>query len=156
METSTIAGLALVLSFVTGVVGIFNLAATSAKLKLDLYNRRFKVYEDVLALYQVLYDDWDDKKFEGLERVMIRSLRESKFLFDPKDGVYDVILKIKNASAKNTGYYRFHQNSPNNKEALKILAKSAAEGRMACDPLILELENKLAKYLNFRKINGWI
>lgn len=154
MDTSTVAEWAFVLSLVAGVVGIFNLAATSAKLKLDLYNRRFKIYEDVLALYQVMYDDWDTKKVEALERAMIRSLRESKFLFDSRDGIYDVILKFKNASGKNTAYH-IYGSAPNNVDARAIMAQSAAEGRMACEPLILELEEKLLKYLDFRRISGW-
>lgn len=153
MDKDTIASLALVVSIVAGGVSIFGLAATTAKLKLDLYNRRFKIYEDVLALYQVMYDEWDDEKVEKLERAMIRSLRESRFLFHPDDGVYDVILKFKNLNAKNSGYYRHRQQFSS--EALSSLGKAAADARMACDPLIIELEDKLMKYLDFRKINGW-
>ncbi len=152
MDTSTISGTAYVLSLVAAAVSIFSLAATTAKLKLDLYNRRFKIYEDVLALYQTLYDDWDGPKVEELERAMIRSFRESKFLFKPEDGIYDVILKFKDANAKNSAYFRF---KALDNEAAYELRKGAAEGRMACDPLIVELEDKMLKYLDFRKISGW-
>lgn len=52
MDKGTIAGLAFALSLAAGVVSILGLAATTAKLKPDLYNRPFKIYEDVLALYR--------------------------------------------------------------------------------------------------------
>lgn len=154
MNKDTIAGLALIVSIVAGGVSIFSLAATTAKLKLDLYNRRFKIYEDVLALYQVMYDEWDDEKVEKLERAMIRSFRESRFLFHADDGIYDVILEFKDLNAKNSGYYR-HRQQFINSEALSSLGQAAADARMACDLLIVELEDKLMKYLDFRKISGW-
>lgn len=154
MDKDTIASLALIVSIVAGSVSIFGLAATTAKLKLDLYNRRFKIYEDVLALYQVMYDEWDDENVEKLERAMIRSFRESRFLFHSDDGVYDVILRFKDLNAKNSGYYRYRQQSSSS-EALPLLGQAAADARMACEPLIVELEDKLMKYLDFRKISGW-
>ena len=35
-----------------------------------------------------------------------RRVRESRFLFEPEDGIYDVILKFKAAHAKNSAYFR--------------------------------------------------
>jgi hypothetical protein len=154
MDKDTIAGLALVVSIIAGGVSIFSLAATTVKLKLDLYNRRFKIYEDVLALYQVMYDEWDDENVQKLERAMIRSFRESRFLFHSDDGIYDIILKFKDLNAKNSGYYRYRQQFSKS-EALPELGRAAVEARIACDPLIVELEDKLMKYLDFRKISGW-
>lgn len=156
MDQITIATGALGVSMIVGIVGILNLAFAISKVKLDLYDRRFKIYEDVLALYQTIYDVWDEEKVRRLELAMIRSFRESKFLFDPKDGVYDVIARIKDANAKNSAQYRVAAENRVDEETLKLLRMGATEGRMAFDRLILELEDKLSHYLNFRKVNGWI
>jgi hypothetical protein len=156
VDQITIATGALGVSMIVGIVGILNLAFAISKVKLDLYDRRFKIYEDVLALYQTIYDVWDEEKVRRLELAMIRSFRESKFLFDPKDGVYDVIARIKDANAKNSAQYRVAAENRVDEETLKLLRMGATEGRMAFDRLILELEDKLSHYLNFRKVNGWI
>lgn len=155
MDKDTIAGLALVLSITAGIVSIFSLAAATAKLKLDLYNRRFKIYEDVLSLYMAIWDDWDDQKVFNLERAMIRSLRESRFLFHGDDGIYEAMAKVMQASAKHSEYYRRKKNT-DQESVLTSLREAASLAREECEPVLKDLEKKLQKYLDFRKVNGWM
>ncbi len=152
MDATTISGTALVVSIVGGVVSALSLAATSAKLKLDLYNRRFKIYEDVLALFQTVYRDWNEEESTPLAHAMIRSFRESKFLFDKEDGIYEVISQINQAYAKHAGY---HKHKSNCDETNRLLHENAVQGREDYMKLLETLENKMAKYLDFHKIHGW-
>lgn len=150
-----VSAIAVVVSAIAALVSFFNFKATNAKLKLDLYDRRFKIYEDILALYQTIHRPWDCDKVHLLELSMIRSFRESIFLFEPEDGVYDVISKIQQANARNSGYYKHIDENPHDRDTKLELHNSALTARQEFDNLILELEGKLAKYLDFRKIHGW-
>jgi hypothetical protein len=134
----------------------FTVALASPKIEEHELHGLHRGWEDGADRTLTIYDVWDEEKVRRLELAMIRSFRESKFLFDPKDGVYDVIARIKDANAKNSAQYRVAAENRVDEETLKLLRMGATEGRMAFDRLILELEDKLSHYLNFRKVNGWI
>ena len=67
-----------------------------SKLRLDLYGRRFAVYDKTLTLYQAYYSK--SSKSEFLQESLIdfvRAYRESLFLFGRDSDVYKVLTDIK-------------------------------------------------------------
>lgn len=80
----------------TFVVGYSQMRIASAKVKLDLYERRFNVYISALDFYRAFYKK-EPQEVEKCMLELIRSCRESKFLFKEEDGIYEILTKIKKA-----------------------------------------------------------
>ncbi len=71
----------------------------SAKVKLDLYNKRFNGYLAAFEYYPLAYGKVDGSmKAKSVERIKL--YRESQFLFDSKGGVYDTLNRIMTSGNK--------------------------------------------------------
>ena len=114
---------------------------------MDLYEKRFNTYNAVLDLYQA-----DIKKelhdITTAEFTFVRAFRESLFLFERQDGIYELMEMIKDAqsviSADEENKAHKHQNN--------IIAEKAAKARIDFEKMLLDLEMKLHKYLDVSKI----
>src|SRR5882724_10519497 len=68
-----------------------------AKLRLDLYDKRFAIYENTLAFHQALGgtpNSLQTETFTALHRAFVKSYRESQFLFDDDSGVFELLGKV--------------------------------------------------------------
>lgn len=77
------------------------------KLRLDLYNKRFSIYERTLALYRALFSSqasFDSKEFMVIVDAFSQALSESKFLFNPAHGVHDALDKFHRISIEIVGF----------------------------------------------------
>ena len=117
------------------------------RLNLDLYERRFNVYTAVLDLYQA-----DMRKglrdIEEAELIFIKAFRESLFLFERQDGIYELLERIKDGH----GMILAHKENKESGQSNDLIAKNAGEARINFENLLLSLETKLHKYLDFSKI----
>jgi len=95
IATSVIAGCALLLTFRSG-------QDNRDKLRLELFNRRFSIYQRVLVFYQALVDWNDTDEQKALIPPFIEASREALFIFPKKSGVYEHIQKIWDHSLKIT------------------------------------------------------
>src|SRR6185437_1639467 len=70
------------------IIGLQQWRISREKLRLDLFNRRFDVYMRVLDLYQelLLWKGTDEQR--SLFVPFIKAMRESRFIFPKKSGVY--------------------------------------------------------------------
>ena len=153
--TTILSVFAVFISLVVAVVGYSQLRIASSKIKLDLYNKRFHIYETVLELFQELHH-FEEEKIRKLELELVRCVRESKFLFDKKDGIYDLIQKIHKCNFKNSAYHReLAREKEDNNKLLNIMAKGAREACQEYEKHLSELEEKLEKYIQFTSRNGW-
>ena len=61
------------------------------KLRLDLYDRRFKIYVRVLEFYNavILWDGSDEQ--QGLKAPYTQAFRESRFLFPKNSGIFSFL-----------------------------------------------------------------
>lgn len=123
------------------------------KLRLDLYQKRFAVYENVLAFYHILYagDHVTDKERIAIENNFLKSCRESQFLFCDKDGVFQLLSEMNSRTSilKNvTATSKAYRGDPEG--VTKVLHDHSAAIKFI-DDAIPQLEKKLAKYLNFHK-----
>jgi hypothetical protein len=148
---------AALISVATFTVGYSQMKIASAKVRLDLYNKRFNVYLSALEYYQAMWKQTDDDlKQKGAE--FIKCYRESLFLFSTKDGVYETLTKIKNSGSVVSNYENLKQadsginsHGPN----MDILHKKSVEAREKIGNDLQELEKQLEKYINFRVVDGW-
>lgn len=148
-----------IVSVVGGVVGLIALTVAwsqmriaSAKTKLDLYNKRFNVYMAALEFFQCAGSgDGIKVKFDKLTQAH----RESRFLFDVKDGVYETIGRIQKAGVSILNHHvaKLDPNSAAN--IFKEFQPSAHDAFHAMENDILILEGQLKQYLSFHNVRGW-
>lgn len=125
------------------------------KLRLDLYQRRFTVYERTLSLYHYLYgtkEALQSKDFSESLKYFITSYRESQFLFDDEPGVFRLLKEFHTKAAKIIGFKRdggeLLRSDP--REYLK-LQEDVQNALASTEEMLNELERLIAPYLSFRR-----
>lgn len=150
-----------VVSVVGGVVGLIALTVAwsqmriaSAKTKLDLYTKRFNVYLAALEYFQYAYSDNRVDLKQKAEKLTL-AYRETKFLFDSKDGIYDTLGKIQKGASIVKAYDEYRRESKFDVDRESILAKRNGDALISMAEDLLVLERKLGKYLSFHNVRGW-
>jgi hypothetical protein len=148
---------AALVSLATLTIGYTQMKIASAKVKLDLYNKRFNVYVSALEYYQAMWTQTDyDLKQKGAE--FIKCYRESLFLFSEKDRVHETLTKIKNNGGVVSTYVELKKadsgvNSAGPNMAALHEKSVAARDKIGDDLQILE--KQMAKYIDFKVVRGW-
>lgn len=136
-------------------IGFRQAAVSREKLRLDLYNKRFEVYETTLSFYQAIssYDGSKDETFKSTHRAFIKAMKESQFLFPPKSNIHEILREMSNDAFKVIGV---------KEEGAKLAEADPVEfSKMHTDMLdiltsfsfrIDAIEKAIAPYLNFHKI----
>jgi hypothetical protein len=129
----------------------------SAKIRLDLYNKRFSVYTAALEYYQSVWwgtlDDVNEKA-----HVFTKAYRESLFLFSSNDGVYEILSRIQQNGGAIRGYLQHKQEKnpgTSDSDTTAVLHERNVEGRAEFEKNLNLLEKKIEKYLRFKAISGW-
>lgn len=151
----------MVVSIVGGVVGLIALTVAwsqmriaSAKTKLDLYNKRFNVYLAALEFYQYAYSEPREGQKEKAKR-LTHAYRESKFLFDAKDGIYETLGRIQKAGAAIRAHDEFTHNAISDPDRARKLYERYSDALLGMEADILKLEDQLKTYLSFNNVRGW-
>lgn len=147
---------AVLISLATFTVGYSQMKIASAKVKLDLYNKRLSVYLATLDYYQSAYGKTDGAmKSKSVE--FIKCYRESQFLFDPKDGIFETLTRIMTSGNKILVYEDTKSGEmPNiSKDTEYLLHEKSVEARLDFEKDLLELEKQMMKYINFKVVRGW-
>ena len=152
-----------IVSIVGGVVGLIALTVAwsqmkiaSAKVKLDLYNKRFNVYVSTLEYYQAMWKQTDsDLKEKGA--AFIKCYRESLFLFSEKDGVYKTLTNIKNDGGVVSTYedYKRQGHGVHSIGNFDVLHQRSVEAKEKIGDDLQVLEKQMAKYIDFKVVRGW-
>ncbi|WP_052196246.1 hypothetical protein [Pseudomonas putida] len=152
--TIIISGIVAAVSVMTLVVAWSQMKIASAKTKLDLYNKRFSVYLAALEYYQYAYSDNRVDLKQKAEK-LTHAYRESKFLFDLKDGVHETLGRVQKGTAAVRAYEEQRTNGKLDLERESILLKLQSEALLAMGKDLLTLEEQLSKYLSFHNVRGW-
>jgi hypothetical protein len=123
-----------------------------AKLRLDLYDKRFAVFENTLAFHQALAgtpDSLQTETFKLLHRAFIRSQRESQFLFDDDSGVFELLTKV-NLDGFKIIAAKTHAREVRGDLAVKMVA-DANDAHSAIEKSMTDLERAIAPYIRFNK-----
>ncbi|WP_448092697.1 hypothetical protein [Pseudomonas lini] len=145
---------AALISLATFTVGYSQMRIATAKTKLDLYNKRFSVYLAALEFYQYMHSDAQED-LKSKSNKLVHAYRESKFLFDTKDGIYETVGRIQKAGAPVRAYNEFRKNAiEDGDRAMKLFDKSQA-ALLDMEKDIYVLEDQLKDYLSFHNVRGW-
>ena len=122
------------------------------KLRLDLYNRRFAVYDKTLAYYQAYYSsDSDSEALRESVTDFIRAYRESSFLFGRESSVYTALTEIKDTFGFLVEFDAKFKSDSYNRDEFRAWSEIKAT---KSDPtkLMESLEQALTPWLDFKKI----
>ena len=139
--------LPMIMAAFLGYIAYQQMRTNRDKLKLDLYNKRFEIYSYTLKFNQeLMYDELTT----DTHRKFIEFKQASKFLFDPKDGIYNLLEEINKKSFIVIG---FRKNDDKYKET-GIYEKAHNEMHESLSWIIEQVEIldiKMSKYLSFHK-----
>ena len=136
----------------TLMVGYSQMRIASAKIRLDLYNKRFAVYVTALEYFQVVWDKRDGLKEKSADFII--AYRESRFLFSAKDGIYDTLTRIKDDASLVTGYDESKKQDGESKDGFD-LNERVADARLNLHRHMLQLEDQMNDYIDFKVVEGW-
>ena len=124
------------------------------KLRLDLYNKRFGVYEAALNFNIALnkYSGPLDEEYKSKHIAFIKASREAQFLFSQDSKIFGILEKmntdvfmITSVKDRQGSYSTF---SDQDRTGYDLMLKKTAE----FDSHIFSLGEAMAPYLNFHKI----
>ena len=86
-------------------IGFRQATVSRDKLRLDLYNKRFEIYEASLSFYQAIsnYDGSKGEAFNATHRAFIKAMKESQFLFSSTSNIHKILQEISNDAFKVIG-----------------------------------------------------
>jgi hypothetical protein len=119
------------------------------KLRLDLFQRRYEIYLRVRDYQSALLQRHDERRLAEVRGTFGNALRESKFLFPQKSGIYDLFGDFDGRAARVTTFKRY--------SAEGTCLTSDDRAQLTEDEIWIAhgieiLEKKLGPYLNFRSI----
>ncbi|MDX8128493.1 hypothetical protein QLH52_14465 [Methylomonas sp. OY6] len=147
--------LVLVPIFISGAValiGFFQYRINNHKFRLDLYNRRFSVYEKALVYFQSYYSSDTNAEFiDACARDFIRVYRESIFLFGADSAVYRELTALKDTLGFLVQFDRKFKTEPRDQDEYKEWSKRK-QSKPDLHTIMAALENALLPWLDFKKI----
>lgn len=142
----------IIISLAVASIGFFQYRINKHKFRLDLYNRRFAVYEKALLLFQAYYsNDHDQAKLDDCTKEFIRFYRESVFLFGLESDVYKRLTELKDTLVFLIRLQNESSAERSNTDVYNHMLKIKEEKR---DPneIMQDLEKALVKWLDFKNI----
>jgi hypothetical protein len=146
---------------ITAIIALFiawrQASIAKAKLRLDLYNKRFDIYTNAVKLLHVTealeHNKPISEKFDETYRRFIISFRESKFLFNKE--IYDILAVISDSAFK-IAHYKEKSSQLNNSlpPPSLIFADENIKNQKTLYESIELLERCMEKYLNFHTLDG--
>ena len=125
------------------------------KIRLDLYARRFAVFERTLAFYNALIggtaESLQSEYFIQLQLDFTKSCKESQFLFELDTGIYQLLEDLQSRAFKITGFKVHGRMVSDHPETLIKMNDAATEAFEYFDTAIKKIEKEITSYLNFRR-----
>ena len=153
IATSVIAGCALVLTFQ-------GWRDNRDKLRLDLFNRRFSIYQRVLVYYKALLVWKGTEEQKALIPPFIEASREALFIFPKKSGVYEHLQTFWNHSWKIVTHQEvmtvfagadLYGDEETRKQRRKVVDERMESGTWILSSLT-ELEKLMKKSMSFERL----
>jgi hypothetical protein len=143
-----IAGLAL-------IVSLLQLKIANLKIKLDLYDKRFRIYQSVTDFANAKHDD---EKLSEIEKKIDISFRESHFLFKKSDLMSMHVLAVKTKKEEIFKHLKRDMSAAEvlyDKESINKRKEEYEKNKESLHKLVVDFEKKISKYIEFRNINGF-
>lgn len=143
---------ALGISAGVGVIAKSQWRTSQEKLRLDLYGKRFEIYNRVFDAYDALLSWEDTSAQKDVVTQFYRAFRESRFLFPDSSGVYALLDEFAKHSAYIVNFRRL-------RDGLQGLPKDFGEAALVRSEHLSwilgsmeKLEPRMAPFLNFHKL----
>lgn len=142
----------ILISCAVAAIGYFQYKVNRHKFRLDLYNRRFSVYEKSLTYFQSYYSPAPTDEFiDSCARDFIRIYRESVFLFGEDSAVYKVLTELKDTLSFLIQFDRKFRSKPYDEDEYKAWS-FMKESKQDLHTIMVALEKALLPWLDFKKI----
>jgi hypothetical protein len=128
--------------------------AVRAKMRLDLYNRRFEIYRATIELYQklLMWDVTGTPQQDAARSRFKMGMLESHFLFSPLSGVFNTLDEFERLSFIVTGNKQTaRMPGVGGKMASDMASENTTILVTTMDDLIKKLRKQMGSYLNFHK-----
>lgn len=142
----------IIISFAVAFIAWAQYKTNKSKLRLDLYNRRFSVYDKTLAYYQAYYSrDSNNEATRESATDFVRAYRESSFLFGRESSVYKALTEIKDTFSFLVEFDAKFKTEHYDKKEFSAWSEIKASKQ---DPtkLMESLELSLTPWLDFKEI----
>lgn len=142
----------LIVSVAVGFIGWFQFKINKHKLRLDLYNRRFSVYEKTLSYFQSYYSrSHVPESTASSASEFIRAYRESIFLFGADSAVHKKLTELKDTLGFLIQFDEKFRSDPYDKDEYKVWSEKK-QSIADASTLMKALENDLLPWLDFRNV----
>jgi hypothetical protein len=156
MQHPWVSYLSAILSTLVGAMALWVASRQSktnmAKLRLDLYDKRFAIYESALSFYQALAVEpkaLQTEIFMSAHRSFLKAHREAQFLFDDDSGVFELMGKI-NLDAFKIIASKTRAREMAGEQAVRLVAE-ANDVYAKIEKSVNDLERAIAPYIRFNK-----
>src|ERR1700751_907303 len=82
-------------------------AIEATRIRLSLYDKRFKVYISIFDFYNALLDWKATDEQREVQRQFFRAYQEAGFLFSEESGIEDALKRVHEGSAKVIGFKQY-------------------------------------------------
>jgi hypothetical protein len=142
-----------VIAAVVAFISYKNWRVSRDKLKLDLYNRRFAVYVSALDCIQDVFNTYNPETEKRI-LLLIRSTRESLFLFDKRDRVFEVLQALREycqnwATIHKAELEPVELRETNTVQLSMVLRNDPKNSVLRAEQLLTDLEIRLHGYMSF-------
>jgi hypothetical protein len=125
------------------------------KIKLDLYEKRFAIYEATLLFYQKIIactaDTIKTDDFNIAQKSFIKASREAQYLFSTESGIFKLLEEWHTRSFKVIGFKEVAKDMTQHPEAFLKMQTECNEALQFFEQSLKRLESSLAPYLYFKK-----
>ena len=128
----------------------------ATKLRLDLYNRRYQIFDSIFDFYNALIGWTGTPEQREAQKRFFRASQEAIFLFKPEFGITDTLRKLHEESAKVIGFKEYGEDYKSGGVAFYMEQFQKAQHVLLVDfdTALVKLKAELGSYLNFRTIAG--
>lgn len=147
----------IVISLIVAIIAYGQFRIASNRTRLDLYDRRFAIYNAVLDAIRSDSDPYEQIWLTYGK--LVKAVRESQFLFKPTHRVHEMMQTMQeDVFAINNE--RRHQveldgKASSNPDLTLHLFNRAADARLRINENISVLELRLYDYIQFKAVSGW-
>lgn len=140
---------------IAAVISMLQLKIANTKIKLDLYDKRFRIYQAVIEFVNSKHDDTELS--EATKKIHI-AFRESHFLFRKNDHMSVLVLEIQSVKQDILHFESRHSSIAEalySTDVVKARRERYDANKESLEVLIPVFERVIAKYIEFRSISGF-
>lgn len=128
----------------------------ATKIRLDLYNRRYRIFESIFDFYEALIGWTGTPEQRAAQKRFFTASQEAAFLFKPESGIAEMLKRLHAESAKVIGFKEYGEDYKSGGTAfyLEQFHKANHVLLVEFDAALMKLKAELGSYLNFHTIEG--